>query len=222
MKPPNISRSFLAGLLALGAIAAFSAASAAEPKPLAKNQAVQLITSMGYQDVEVGAIVHGFAVGSDSHSVATAFGIGRRNGLTEKLQVILFYDVDTGWFGYEYDTPPTKLRTWTLAGYKEFRPKMSLSDAEATELILGSWKPDEVDELLTYTKDGKWTQAIKGAVNHGTWKIEGSAIISTESKAPETNHRFEILGLDKSALILKLEKKDAAAFSVTFHRSGDK
>ncbi len=71
---------------------------AAEPKPLSKSQAVQLLTLMGYQDVEVGAIVHGYApiftARAGTQNEATVLGIGRIDGKVTKLECQLFYDAD--------------------------------------------------------------------------------------------------------------------------------
>ena len=64
-------------------------------------------------------------------------GIGRKDGNVEKIKTPFYYDADIGWFYYEYDLNekqealgghPTKLRLWSISGYKEIQPKQP-SDA---------------------------------------------------------------------------------------------
>jgi hypothetical protein len=186
---------------------------AGDPKPFARSQAVQLLTSMGYKDVRVGAIVHGFAPMTGSQNVATVVAIGHRDGKLHKLERHFFYDDEIGWFSYEYDgsemkgTPTTKLRMWTLSGYREVRPKLSLTDAEITEKMLGSWT--HTATALRYTKDGRWTQKTKDGDLTGTWKIEQGVMISSiatsalESLKAGTRTEWEILIVDDTKLQIK-------------------
>ena len=67
----------------------------------------------------------GFAPMIGCQNVARVLGMGRRDGVVRGLDQLFLYDADIGWFDYEYDNKisPTKLRMWTLSGYKECHPK---------------------------------------------------------------------------------------------------
>lgn len=111
---------------------------AAEPKPFTKSQAAQLLSSMGYKDVEVGAIVLGLGqqyqenlsgdrgmvdIGG-GQNIARVLAIGReKDGKPQRIILTFYYDTEIGWFYHVYDDK--KLRMWTLSGYKEFRPKQT-------------------------------------------------------------------------------------------------
>jgi len=199
---------------------------AIEPKPLSRSQAAQLLASMGYEDVAVGAIVQGgFPPMSGSPNGATVLAIGRSNGRVEKLEKQFLYDVEIGWFYYEYNrnglNGVLKLRIWTSSGYKQLRPIMSLTDSSAAEMILGTWASDDSDDMLTYTNNGQWKQTGSAGSRTGSWEIERGVMISTESGPSGTTRQFEVLGLDKSALVLKLKLKNGADAELTWHRIRD-
>jgi len=80
---------------------------------------------MSYTNVEVAAIVQGMPTGPNS---ATVIAIGQSDGVIKKIDMQFLYDADIGWFYYQYDgddlsVPTTKLKMWTLSGYKEIQPK---------------------------------------------------------------------------------------------------
>jgi hypothetical protein len=216
MKKRNLASSVLITAFVLTAI--LPALLAAEPKPLTKDQAAKLLASMGYEDIAVGAIVQGVAAMTSTPNGAMVLAIARRNGEIQKVELQVFYDADTGWFYHEYDTPPTRLRIWSLSGYDELRPKLALTDKEVAEKILGTWKPKTGDAILVYTKDGRWTQKASGKTLAGTWKCENGVIISTEGGAIS---RFPILTLERSTLVLKVKRDDGTVVSAEFSRAGD-
>jgi hypothetical protein len=173
---------------------------------------------MGYKEIAVGAVVQGLVAMSGTQNGATILAIARRNGEIQKVDLQVFYDADIGWFFPEYDTPPTRLRIWSLSGFDELRPKLALADKEVAEMILGTWKPETGDAILMYTKDGRWTQKASDKMLTGTWKCENGVIISTEGG---TISRFPILTLDRSTLVLKVKRDDGSVISAQFSRAGD-
>lgn len=199
----------------------FSAdAKAAEPKPLTKSQAAQILQLMGYEDAEIGAIVQGMGMGFSSQNVATVFAIGRLRGNTEKIETQFFYDAEMGWFNHQFAESPARLRIWSLGGYKECWPKMTLTDAAAADLILGSWSYET--NKFTYTKDGRWKQ-IGRETETGTWKVEKGVLIPVADTiapaAAESSQQLRILSLDKSAMVLEIKGKDGSKGSIQLSRS---
>lgn len=103
-------RKFIHGarlVLVLGAVLVSSCSTPLPGVPgpsLDKPTAQQILESMGYTDVNVGAIVLGAtrsALGSSSSgSMATALvlGVGERNGKAQKLEFELHRDAELGWF----------------------------------------------------------------------------------------------------------------------------
>jgi hypothetical protein len=188
-----------------------------ETKLPTKQEAAKLLTSMGYEDVIIGAVVEGIPV-LGGHNGATVVGICRREGKIQKIEASLNYDSDMGWFYYEFDEPVTKLRLWSSSGYSEIYPKFSLTDSAAAEKIVGSWK--DGSNLLIYTKDGQWKQILKGSASAGTWKCEGGAIVAAEP-TKRTKMRHQILALDESRLVLRIKAADGHDVTITFSRIAD-
>jgi hypothetical protein len=94
-------------------------ATALEPAPLEKDDAVRTLLSMGYDRVKVVAIVDGVHQKKvASMSCATVVGLGRRNGCDEEIVQSFFYDRDLGWFYFE--TVEGRMRIWNRDGFQEF------------------------------------------------------------------------------------------------------
>jgi hypothetical protein len=123
-------------LVGLTVITGCSSTTAATPpawKPLDKATAAKLITFMGYQNVNVAAVIHGIArmpgaVGGgvdSSDSVALVVGSAVLAGKAQGFSLSLFFDKDLGWFYYQdqisYFDGSSKglLRLWTEQGYRE-------------------------------------------------------------------------------------------------------
>ncbi len=111
--------------LTLGACG--SRTQADDSHPLEKADAVKILQSMGYQNVAVGAIIQGAGGLVNNPSVATVIAIGIRDGKVTKIEQTLTYDKEIGWFYHQFDGNQfgggeTKIRLWTLAGYKEVMP----------------------------------------------------------------------------------------------------
>lgn len=101
-------------------------AAARDAKRLDKATAARIISSMGYQNVTIGAVLEGVGEmgmgGSENTAVVLAVGI--RNGQSQKIQQSYYYDADLGWFFFEYqDIAEGKhLVVWTASGVKSIRP----------------------------------------------------------------------------------------------------
>jgi hypothetical protein len=109
-------------------------ASGAPPPLLTKSQANQLLTLMGFKDVEVAAVVAGSSEAFvPSESAATVIAIGRRpeDGQVTKLVTTFQYDADIGWFKYQFNggemerRPITMIRLVSLSGIKTISPKQA-------------------------------------------------------------------------------------------------
>jgi hypothetical protein len=155
----------------------------ADFKPLTKAQAVQLLQIMGYKAVEIGAIVQQMGALAGAQNVATVIAIATRDGKTVKLEQGFFYDTEIGWFFHEFDdagssglASPTKLRMWTLSGYKELRPKQL--EAGLTPLvqtrsnrIVGKWNWGLTDgkvTQVTYIREDGSMESSNNSSGH--WK----------------------------------------------------
>ena len=107
-------------LAATLALAVSSAAFAAPPDPLDKSDAQRTLLAMGYDSVQVVAIVDGVhQKGVSSLSCTTVIGLGRRDGKEQDIVQSFFYDRDLGWFYYELD--PSCMRIWNRDGYREVK-----------------------------------------------------------------------------------------------------
>ena len=105
---------------------------AGDPPPLQKADAAKIIISMGYQNVNIGAIIQGFGVHPGSHNVAPmpistssvskVLGYAEREGKPKKIEQEIFYDKDIGWFYFEMDEEKNRMRIWTTVGYAEVKP----------------------------------------------------------------------------------------------------
>lgn len=103
--------------LVIPAVATFAAP---PPEPLAKEDAQKTLIAMGWDRVQVVAIVDGVhQQGVASLSCATAIGLGRRDGHEQNFVQSFFYDRDLGWFYYESDAG--RLRLWNRDGYREIK-----------------------------------------------------------------------------------------------------
>src|SRR5438128_2476719 len=103
-------------------VAAARLSAAPDVKPLDKAMAAKIITSAGYGDVVVVAVIQGAAIGRGGslavgENGCTVLGIGRLEGKVKEIQEIFFYDTDLGWFFYRYDekTGDERFRVWTAS-----------------------------------------------------------------------------------------------------------
>ena len=113
----------IAGLVSIGACSAN--AQQGSVRALDKATAAKILTSMGYTNVVVGAVIKsvgGMGMGAfSSESAVMVLAIGNRGGGTKRIQESMFYDSELGWFYFEPDQQ-TRLRVWSASGYKEFTP----------------------------------------------------------------------------------------------------
>lgn len=209
---------------------------AADPRPLSRNQAKQLLTVMGCEDVEIGAIVHGllpidFGM-AGCQNAATVYAIGRQYGHTQKMEVEFLFDADIGWFKMHYGTigvlgtgkkeRVTSLWMWTTTGVKELWPQRSLTDSSIAELLLGRWETEDGAQKVSYTKDGQWTHTVRGKTSSGSWKIERGVLIADPALTGESPIRWELLSLDKSLLVLHCKVEDGAVYRHELRRIDEK
>jgi len=100
-------------------------------KRLDKATAAKIIASMGYDDVYVGAVIHGIGeirMGAFSNdSVAFVLAVGNRDGKSKKIRETLFYDAERGWLYFEYQEKAGKqvLCLWTSSGFTGIKPAPS-------------------------------------------------------------------------------------------------
>jgi hypothetical protein len=190
----------------------------AEVKPLSKPQAEKLLALLGYEEIEVGAVIQHQSILSGAPSVSMVIAIGRSQGEIKKIEQTFYYDTESGWFFYQFDNPSNKLRMWTLDGYKELRPKFSLTDSSAAEIIIGSWR-SRSGVMFRFTEDSRWLQTFHDQSFSGTWKIERGVVIFTFLTSTNENYpsgtvtRWQILDLDKRKLILKFPDEREIIFS---------
>ena len=106
-----------AGLL----IFLFATASfAAPPEPFDKGDAQKTLVAMGYDRVQVVAVVDGVhQKGVASLSCTTVIGLGRRDGCDREIVQSFFYDRDWGWFYFE--AADNCMRIWNRDGYHEVK-----------------------------------------------------------------------------------------------------
>ena len=107
-------------LASVSLLLSLATAFAAVPDPLEKADAQRILIAMGYDRVQVVAIVDGVhQSGVASHSCVTVLGLGRRFGHDLPISQSFFYDRDLGWFFYEGE--PSCMRVWNRDGYREFK-----------------------------------------------------------------------------------------------------
>lgn len=120
------------GFAAFGAIAGCSepaaqvraVSSAPSTPPLEKATAVAILTSMGYTDVTVAAVVQAPALpmGGTSDRVSLVVAAVRRDGQARAINRVFLYDLGLGWFYHEPSLDNSSeretVRLWTASGYR--------------------------------------------------------------------------------------------------------
>lgn len=99
-------------------------ANATDVPPLDKKTAEQILGFAGYTNLVVGAVLNRVAaVYGPSDSVATVLGVGKLSNENTKIEKLMFYDADLGWFMFAFRSDKTQaLRIWTVKGYREIQP----------------------------------------------------------------------------------------------------
>jgi len=77
-----------------------------QDKKLSKEEAKQILEAMGYKNVVIGAVVHGFSLfgwGGDNTAFVIAIGTPPpASDLKDEIQTVFAFDEQLGWFSWEH------------------------------------------------------------------------------------------------------------------------
>ena len=185
-----ITKERITTIFAVAILSAGHCVAADSPPPLTKSAAEQMLSTMGYYDVKVGAVVQGLPM-LGSRNAALVLAVGRRDGASVKIERSLLYDDDLGWFEYEYDiadrqrdpTSPTRLRFWTAKGYSQVLP--TADTARNTILIrdVRYWVSGSGES--EFRPNGSYWFKPKGEASMtGEWYVRGNTLNIKLSDGP--------------------------------------
>ena len=177
-----LTRCVIVATLAAYIFTAGHSIAADAPPALTKAVAAQVLGSMGYDDIQVGAVIQGYAPMVGSRNSAFVLAVGRRNGNSVKIESSFQYDDDMGWFYYEFDEStrerdlerPTRLRFWTAKGYSELSARLDDTSKTNTLLLQGVRKWTSDSGASEFRPDGQYIFKPKGEqYKYGKWFVRG-------------------------------------------------